>query len=230
MDLRSNILESQKDLIILEKDSNSVFTIAKFGPSKRTKIPLRLSKDLAFLIGAIIGDGHLRKSKYQIIIELTDKDLLQEIVNIFNNIFERTFNLREVKERPNKKKSWQIAVDGKSIFNLFNKVFEIPAGKKSHKVIVPNEIKKANKTIKSSFLKGILLTEGGKRKRAYGMSTASKELWVDLINLFNELTIRVLKDKWVHKTYKKEYYGLVISEKDFFSLTGRCRSGQTGDV
>lgn len=145
-------------------------------------------------------------------------------------LFNREFNLGKERVREERKNSWNMVIDSKSIYLLLKEVFEIPSGKKSDIVKVPNHIKNASKKIKIAFLKGIFATEGGKRKRGYGLSTASKELWEGLIILFNDLNMPVLKDSWEHKKYKKKYYGLSFKKEYITQLMWECRSGQTGDV
>ena len=232
MDYKQHILFSQKELKILENTKNYIITKAKFGPSKPTIIPLNLTEELAFFAATIMGDGHLKKRKFQTSIELSNKRLIDYIQKICKQIFNRDFNINPVKLREGKKQSWQIPLDSKSIHSLLNKVFEIPIGKKSHLIKVPKYIKKASNSIKSAFLIGIMVTEGGKRhgKGRYGLSTASQQLWLDLIELFRDLDIKLRTDKWIYKKYKKEYYGLSFKREDLFSLTGRCRSGQTGQI
>ena len=75
-----------------------------------------------------------------------------------------------------------------------------------------------------------MLTEGGKRRRGYGLSTASKELQEGLVELFTNTGIPTTKDKWIYKKYKKEYYGLIFKKDYYSSQMRRCRSGQTGCV
>ncbi len=226
----TKILESQKYLKIISRDEKEIIVKAKFGPSKPTRIPLTLNEDLSFLIAAIIGDGHLKKSKFQITIELTNKKLLEHIKKICFDLFKREFNIRDVKIRKGRKKTFVIGIDSKAIYNLIQEVFEVPAGKKSHIVKIPDFIKKSNKKIKIAFLKGIMATEGGKRRRGFGLSTASEDLWRDLIILFEEVGIPVFKDSWIYQKYKKKYYGLYFREEHMNKLKWDCRSGQTGDV
>lgn len=214
---KKEIINSQSELKIITKSSKEIITKAKYGPSKKTKIPLYINEDLAFLIGAIIGDGHLKKSKFQITIELTNKRLIDYISKICENLFNRKFNVRFVKLREGKMQSYHMCIDSKSIYNLLNKVFEIPFGKKSHIVKVPQHIIKSNKQIKLAFLRGIMATEGGKRRRGFGLSTASKQLWKDLDIIFKDLGIPILKDKWIYKKYQKEYYG-ISSKKEYMNL------------
>lgn len=229
MTYRKFAIKSQKDLLTIKNTKNFLYTKAKFGPSKITKIPLNLTPNIAFLVGAIIGDGHLRKSKAQITIELTNYDLLDKLQNICNTEFERNFNISKKIIRKNRKPTKYLILDSKAIYNLMNKLFEIPIGKKSNIVIVPHQINSASKKVKIAFLKGIMATEGGKRKRGFGLSSASKQLRDGICLLLKENGINTNIDQWTHKRYKKTYYGLVFSS-DKLSLMGRCRSGQTGDV
>ena len=230
MNYKKAVLDSQKELKIISKDNDFILTKAKYGPSKLTKIPFCLDENLAFFVAAIIGDGHLKKSKLQISIELTDKKLLSFLKIICQNIFDRDFNIRSIKIREGRKPSFAMVIDSKSIYNFLRDVFEIPSGKKSHLVKIPEFIKNSNQNIKIYFLKGIMATEGGKRRRGYGLSTASLVLWKDLITLFEEVGIPVLRDKWIYQKYKKEYYGISFKEEYMKKLKWECRSGQTGDA
>ena len=217
MKYKKDIINSQKDLKIILQNNQELITKAKYGPSKQTKIPLDLNKELAFFVGAIIGDGHIRKDKFQISIEGANKKLLKYIQAICRNIFNREFNIHPVKIKEGRKPTFSLLMDSKSIYNLLKDVFEIPSGKKSHIVKAPKHIIESNKQIKKAFLNGIMSTEGGKRKRGYGMSTASKQLWNDLVKLFNDVKIKTLVDKWTHKKYKREYYGLSF-KKEYLSI------------
>ena len=133
------------------------------------------------------------------------------------------------KIRENRKQTYYINLDNKSIYSLFNKVFQIPIGKKSNIVKIPNYIAKSKKNVRIAFLSGIMATEGGKRKRGYGLSTSSKELWLGLIDLFSSVKIPVLKDKWIYKKYNKEYYGIVFKSNYMDNLDwGSARAVKWG--
>ncbi|MAH07250.1 hypothetical protein CMI38_03305 [Candidatus Pacearchaeota archaeon] len=213
MNLNDNILKSQEDLKTIKVNQDSIIVKAKFGPSKETTIPLILSEELSFFIATIIGDGHLKKDKKQIIIELSDKKLLEFIQEICINIFNRSFNIKKIKPREGRKLTHAIYMDSKAIHNLLNQTFEIPTGNKSNIVYIPGFIRNSDYKIKASFLSGIMMTEGGKRRKGFGLSTSSKNLWKDLIKIFNELGIKVLIDKWIYKKYNKEYYGFYFKKE-----------------
>ncbi len=228
MPYRDIVLNSQKGLNIKEIRKSSLYVKAKFGPSKITKIPLTLSHEIAFSVGVIIGDGHLKKRKLQITIELANKKLLRHIREIFKKIFYRKFNIHPVKVRSGKKPTFNMCVDSKAIYNFLNKVFEVPIGKKSSIVKVPKIILSSNNSIKAAFLIGIMVTEGGKRGK--GLSTASKGLWLGVARLFKHLKIVIRTERWTHKRYKKEYYGLIFKKEDLKKIMRECRSGQTGQI
>lgn len=230
MNLKKEVINSQKDLKIIFITNDSINVKAKFGPSKETYLPLQLDERLAFLIGAIIGDGHLKRSKYQISIEISNKKILENIKKICFELFNREFNILLVKKREGKAQSYHICIDSKAIYNLLNKVYEIPIGKKSHIVRVPRYVFDSNLSIKSAFLIGIMVTDGGKRRGIIGISTASKELRKGLIFLLEGIGIKLFKDEWVNKKYSKKYYGITFKPKYLKSLMRRCRSGQTGQI
>ena len=230
MNLQQKILESQKKLKIINKNKKEIFVKAKFGPSKITKIPLHLNEEMAFFIAAIIGDGHLKKSKFQVKIEMSNELIMNDIKKICSDLFKREFNIHKVKERERKAQSYSMCMDSKAIHNLLAHVYEIPIGKKSHLVKISKHIFNSNKSIKSAFLIGIMITDGGRRRRQVGLSTASKQLWKDLIKLFREIGINVLKDTWIYKKYNKEYYGISFKAENLKILMRRCRSGQTGQI
>lgn len=230
MTLKDRIKESQKELKLISTNPKEIIVKAKFGPSKPTKIPLKINEELAFFIGAIIEDGHLKKDKHQITLEGTNIKLLNFLQKICKELFEREFNINSVKKREGKKQSDNLVMDSKAIYNLLNNVYEIPIGKKSHIVKIPKEIFNSTKSIKSAFLIGIMMTDGGKRRRNVGLSTASKKLWEDLIKLFKKIEIKMLIDKWIYKKYDKEYYGITFKPIELKKIMRMCRSGQTGQI
>ena len=130
--MKNKILKSQKELRTIKIEKNRIYVKARFGPSKITKIPFHINEELAFFIATIIGDGHLKKSKKQITIELTDKYILEEIKRICLQTFEREFNICDIKKRKDRKQSYNINMDSKAIHNLLNQVYGIQIGKKSH--------------------------------------------------------------------------------------------------
>ena|SRR3989344_81065 len=226
MGYRQEVIKSQENLKIISKNNKAIITKARFGPSKPTRIPFVFDEELSFFVAAIIGDGHLRKNKCQISIELSDEKLLKYLQKICNEKFDRIFNIHLIKKRKGRKQMFYLIIDSKAIYEFLNKLFEIPFGSKSNIVCVPKIILNSTKSIKSAFLLGIMATEGGNRRRGVGLSTSSKRLWEDLILLFEDVGINVLKDRWVYQKYKKEYYGISFKREELSLLMRGCQSGQ----
>jgi len=229
MNIRKEVLKSQENLKIINITNNEVITKAKFGPSKEIRIPFLLNNLLSFFTATIIGDGHLKKSKQRTSIELSNIELIKYIQKVCKELFNREFKIHSVKPREGRKQTYYIAMDSKAIHSLLNKVFEIQIGKKSNIVYIPSLIKKSSDSIKSSFLMGIMFTEGGNRRRGYGLSTSSKKLWEDLTKMFNELGIKVFLDKWIYKKYNKEYYGLYFKKDKIKILLEKCKNKELKD-
>lgn len=131
MEYEELIIESQRELNIIYKNNRKLITKAKFGPSKRTEIPLEINEEISLLASSIIGDGHLKRSKFQITLEATNPNLPKMIQKICLNQFNRNFNITPVKPRIGKKDTTNIRIDSKSIYCFLNKALEIPIGKKA---------------------------------------------------------------------------------------------------
>lgn len=228
MDYRKKVIKCLTGLKILSKNNSYFITRANYGPSKPTRIPLIIDEKLACFIAAIIGDGHLNIDKMQIRIDGFNKDLLDAFKSLSKMLFDRMFNITSWLEK--EKPRYCLRMDSKALYLLFNKVFEIPYGKKSDIVKVPNYIFIQNKSIKAAFIIGLLVTEGGSRRRGIGLSTASKSLWEDLSRLFADLSLRISRDKWIYKKYNREYYGISFLKKRMSILKEACQDKKILDL
>lgn len=159
MNYKNDVIISQEGLETISKTNKEIYVRAKFGPSQITRMPLLIDEKLSFFVATIIGDGHLRKEKLQTSIECSNKQLIEDIRNICKNLFNKEFNIHTIKIRKGRKQTFSLVMGCKSIYNLLNRVFEIPYGKKSNIVKIPSFILKSNKSIKSAFLIGIMMTE-----------------------------------------------------------------------
>ncbi len=176
------------------------------------KVPHIIDSDLAYLVGAILGDGHIKKHKGSISFEVSEEWLAKKFIEKVGKIFDHKLILGSRKDRG--KVRCLVNFTNKSAVRLFNKIIGIPRGKKSHKIFVPEIIKKASSEIKSAFLEGVFDTDGGKRGKGYfGLTSASKQFRDDLVDLMELQNIKVFKDEWVNKLYNRSYYGFKISKK-----------------
>jgi len=191
------------------------------GRKRLITIPLQNSPDLSFLAGIIIGDGYLGSEKRRIQIEMSDKNILEEILKAFYSIFGIKTRLRKVKkQKENYLQTWRIVFESKEISLLFNKIFEIPLGKKSDKVKVPSVIFTSNSECKKSFIRGLFFADGSFKKKTIRFSSSSQKLLEGLQKLFQEMGFQSVKRYYKNKRYNKYYFELFLmtNEAERFKL------------
>ena len=147
------------------------------GKNKAIKIPHQVDEDLAYLAGAIISDGHLNRA------------------NIDIACYERGFREATISRLIKKFGKAEVYYHGNRVYlcNLFvpyffNKVFEIPCGKKSSTVKIPKIIFKSDNKVVASFIKG-LFDGDGTCKSGLSYKTNSKQLAEELTYLLSRLGI-----------------------------------------
>ena len=148
---------------------------------------LKKSKDLALLLGMFVGDGCLtigyngfRYRTYPIVFVNINKGYIKLFKELFYNLFQiegRTF----VSKRKNKKDLWYFQKCSFDVYNLINKEFEIPTGKKAYTVRIPSFILKGDAELKKYFFLGYLITDGGiKKDQSIMFHCSSRNLLEDL--------------------------------------------------
>jgi len=190
--------------------------------------PEELTKNLAELIGVIIGDGHLRYSigktkrgtKFQrsdIIISGNIKE--KPYLNHVNKLFKSLFNLDMFFVKDNRSNAVILRAHSRGLVLYLSRVCEIPISKKSSTIKIPKIIKESNNTIKCAFLKGLADTDfslifqnKGRRKHDYPLikgSFRSKKLVKDLEILFKEMGFKY-STYYDEKRPDKRFKNLVV--------------------
>ncbi len=192
------------------------------------RIPHEIDCDLAYLLGAILGDGHIRKDGHVISFKVSEKWLAEKFIQKVDKIFEHKLNLH----RRLKRDKFHFAANSanKPAVRLFTKFLEVPRGKKSHLIFVPDLIKNASEQIRLAFLEGVFDTEGCIRRKGLRVTSASKQFRDDLCELMISLGEKGWKDEWINKKYNKKYYGLQYSIRNLPFLAGMPEFGQSGQV
>ncbi len=185
------------------------------------RIPHKISCNLAYLLGAILGDGHINKSKDRIYFEVSEKWLARKFIEKVRQVFHHTLHLNTRVDRG--KLRWVANFDNKPAVRLFTEFLDVPRGKKSHKIYVPDTIKNLGKEIKLAFLEGVFDTDGCIRKKGLRITSASKKFRDDLCELLFSIGERGCKDEWVNKKYNKKYFGLqyTIGNLPFTARVGK---------
>jgi len=211
-------IENDKKILIMKKSNSHIFYRTNYGKRKITKIPLEITPDVSFLAGLIIGDGHLRKGSFRIEISMVDEILINFVIIKFNKTFNLNLKLKKVfDKRPNRQSTWKIVFDSKVIWLLFNKVLEIPYGKKSDKVKIPKCVKEDMECLRM-FISGLFLADGGHKGKRISFTCMSNDLFLDIKESLNQFNIFPFTSKWVHNKSKKNIFDVIIGKKDDINI------------
>ncbi len=192
------------------------------------KMPHEMNLDLAYLLGAILGDGHIKKVEDKICFEVTEEWLTKKFMQNINAVFEHKINLHT---RLRKGRFYYSAnSNNKPAVRLFTKFLQVPRGKKSHIIFVPNSIKNSTEEIRLAFLEGVFDTEGCIRGKGLRVTSASKQFRDDLCELLVSFDEKGSKDEWINKKYNKKYFGLQYSIRNLPFLAGVPEFGQSDQV
>lgn len=159
-------------------------------------LPISLDKNLAFIIGAHLADGCLRKRStvwdknlnaehYELVLREEYESNVRYFTETFNTIFKT-----KIKYKHNKN-HYEFYISNKTIFYFLNLVLNIPSGKKSDIIKVPSYIFDSNESVKHSFLKGVFMFDGGINyvDGSFSLVSKSKDLIEGASILLNELNL-----------------------------------------
>lgn len=195
-----------------QKEVEELVNTCDFFSSSRNrpfKLPRYMSADLAYITGAILGDGHIRKKDYKIRYELNDNELVEKFVKKIEELFEQKLVIRPRIDRTARR--YCINLDNKAVFRLFVKCLHLPRGKKSNIIIVPEIISSSTKEIGLAFLEGVYDTEGCITEKRLRITSASKQFRDGICALLEKIGENGRRDEWVNKKYHKRYFGLKYS-------------------
>ena len=180
---------------------------------------LVLNQDMAYIIGVLIGDGHISdktKSKtdlsldYRISIELTDYDLLKYIESLIKKFVKTKSTVNKVKKRKGKKQTYVFQMRNKELYKYLTDDIKLPKGNKTSKLRVPIQIIGNVEKIRKAFIAGFFDTDGGRRGNSIGFTMKNKALQEDISSLLNKFNINHSCDCWLNKKYNTHYYGLKL--------------------
>ena len=184
-----------------------------------------LNRDLAYLFGAVLGDGTIQKKNVYYFSE--DEELLSEIERIVKGLgFEPRRNLHRIGK--NGKPFFRISCGASRCREIF--VGAGLVGDTGHKILrVPDVIFKSPSECRFSFLQGIFDTDGTVSKLGNATScglcfcTSSQVFAQQCAMLCRSLGMMCLVSSDFNKTYNRTYYKVRIrasSVRQFVSLGG----------
>ena len=184
-------------------------------------LPITVSKELAYLIGVLAGDGNIQirenKKTYRIKCVGNPKDEVEFYNSIIKPIFKRIFNLDITVKKHDSNTTYGFEIYSKSMVQFLTEIFELPKGKKYNKLKIPNIIKETRNV--TSFIRGVADTDfciSYKKNGTYpciACSSNSKEFMKEIASELKKLGF---------KLYEAYDYKLIDSRcKKGYSLINR---------
>jgi len=173
--------------------------------SHKVILPKNPSEKLFYFVGVLIGDGSLpfviRKETseriWKIAIEMTSinyvKTVLVPLVKDIFNITPRVYK----KEKEGRKDSIVMVINSKIVYRFFEKIIEMPVGKKSSRVEIPGYTFLPHNLILST-ISGILDTEGGTHMFTFGGSFNSKVLRDQIVEFLKKIGFKIKIWDWIN--------------------------------
>lgn len=200
---------------IVDLDYKKLILTDASGKSNPIKIPEQITPKLSYIIGAMLGDGHIgnRKNHGR---EVVFSDLDRESVsNYLKKSIKEVFGIEMRKDETKGLVAYNSAL-ASALISL-----GIPAGNKSKTIRVPSFLFFSDIETTKGFIKGIFDTEGNASKYGISISSVSKKFIEDLKWLFLKIGIlgsiekRVVKQGIINERIIKE------SELFTFRFSGR---------
>jgi len=197
-----------------EIESKEIKISCKYS-SHKIRIPKQISKDLAYAIGLILGDGHVagdslnKKGNWIISVYFDNKEHL----SLYSKIIEQEFEII-CKYRLHKENCFQSYFGSKGLHWFFRVFFELHNGYKAHKIEIPKLILKSRKEIIASLIQGLFDSDGTITKGNIRYSTVSRIMAEQVQQELNKMKINTSTNVWIkNQQYKPLYTVSVISKK-----------------
>ncbi len=150
------------------------------GRGAKIKVPLKLTSEMAYFVGWVVGDGSLTRNNVSVHAGINDAHKKQ-IIRTMEVLF-------GIEPKTYRNDINRIYVNSKIIAQILHDVFEIPYGYKSRKVDAPRIIQKADRKIVASFLRGLIEADGS-FERGINLTTYSKNLATKVIFLLSRFGV-----------------------------------------
>lgn len=147
------------------------------------QLPLYLSEKLAYLMGVIMGDGHIAEYFINIIDSSKEhiENLAQMLVMLFNS-------KTEFFEQSNAN-AWNVNILGKWLVRFFNFLTGQPINERKYPALREPLIFQSNDLLRRNFWAGLMDADGS-YKNVIGFGTASKQLRSDFSHYLNDYNIK----------------------------------------
>jgi flagellar protein FlaI len=175
-----------------------------------TKImpPKEITPDLAYIIGIILGDGHLSNNKCNIEGNWSTSVFFDNQAHsvIYQKMFKKAFGVLP-KNRLQKPNCFESRVNSKTIHWILRSFFEMTNGKKANKIHAPKIIQNSGTAIKSAFLQGLFDSDGTITKKGdIKFATTSQQMAYEMQKMLYGFGLESSVNKWIkHEKYLPLY-------------------------
>lgn len=149
---------------------------------------LELNDDLAYFIGLILSDGHLRKNEAGIEFVQIDNEIGNKIADEFINLSKKIFGYEPKKYEEKRGNCNRYLIYNKDIYDFLVSI-GCPVGNKSKTLIIPEIVAKSPRSVIFSFLGGLLEGDGCLDNKIR-LATGSKDFAYQLKYLLSSLGVR----------------------------------------
>jgi DNA-binding transcriptional regulator WhiA len=180
---------------------------------KRIKLPKHMSYELSYLLGVIMGDGHLanpnksydKLTAYNSELRITDghKETFVKLSKIFEKLFDYKPNIYSELSKKNRR-FYRFVIRSKPMHRFFMSVCGVPTGKKYDKTDILKIVKESHLEIQRGFVMGFFDADGCVRLSQgkypeISISQLNPKILSSIIELSKEFGIR-----W-NGPYKSDY-------------------------
>lgn len=194
------------------KIPNKLLLTNKTGKSKTMNVPAKINKEMCYIIGAMLGDGHignsLSKGKEVIFSALNSQSIMEK----FHKFVLKNFGIKP------KKDDRKGLIYYSTAFGEVLMALGIPAGKKGDIIRIPKYIYHLDEELIYHFISGFFDTDGSASKHQISFSSISKEMINDLrwllykVGIVNRIRMRQNRCDFYGRQYKSQIlYTLEIS-------------------
>lgn len=158
----------------------------------------------------------------------TNKDYLEKVFIPLNfRLFGIETKIEHYEDKRNINSNWKklylVRFKSKKVYMFLNKKCEIPTGKKSNSIKIPDLIKSSTTENKKNFLAWFFDTDGGLQGGAFGFHIASKQLRDEITLLLRNLGFEPTVRNCFNGNQNKTYFQLSLTKKETKKLLTTIR-------
>jgi len=193
------------------------FTVMRANRNRQNLLfPRKLNADLAYIIGLILGDGHLAGDLRNYYGDWTITVCFDNPKHMdkYRKIFASNFGTSP-KYYFSKKNYYDCYLSSKVLQWFFRSFFKIPAGKKGHIITIPERILNCGDTrVVNACIKGLFDSDGTVTKKYAGFSSTSNDIVEQAFYLLQQQGVSANKNMWIKAEKYLPLYTIQIRKKE----------------